>query len=388
MSFKEIDIFSLVKSYIDKSLDKDQYVILKTWLEEDKEHQKIFSDYLQVYKKYRQISFLEKIEKESAWLKITSKLNQPVSKSTKVKQLFSRVSIYKYAAIFIGIMAGGAFFYNLTQKTVVSPTEVALRLTNGTIKTLKTSEPKTILKIECNAVQLGSHLTYKKTSFDEVAVEYHKITVPYGKVFDIVLSDGTQVKLNSGSSLKYPTQFVAHKNREVLLEGEAYFEVYKDQAHPFVVNANKDINIRVLGTKFNISAYPEDKNISTVLLEGSVSLYPEKNKYNIKNSTLLSPGHMAIWDAEHRNFSVQKTDIEQHTAWLDGKLIFKDTPFKTIRKKLERKYNVQIVNDNLLLEENTFNAVFDSETIEETMEILSRSFGIHYRIKENTITLE
>ena len=234
--------------------------------------------------------------------------------------------------------------------------------------------------------QNGNAIIYN----DKVKIEklvYNTLTVPYGKRFTLKLSDGTKVNLNAGTSLRYPVKFIEGQNRQVFVEtGEAYFNVTKDAKHPFIVSNNK-VNIRVLGTQFNVSSYPEDINVSTVLVEGSVSLYNSGDVYKTENATLLKPGYLADWDKRNKSIKIEKADIEVHTAWINGRIILKHMKFGNIIKKLERHYNVKIKNNNKSLEEELITATFDIETIEQVFELINELHPIAYKIINNQIII-
>ena len=216
---------------------------------------------------------------------------------------------------------------------------------------------------------------------------YNTLKVPYGKRFDVVLSDGTHVFLNSGTSLRYPVQFLKGFDRTVFLTGEAYFDVAKDKEHPFTVHAD-ELDIEVLGTKFNVSHYPEDTNINTVLVEGSVELHTKEGDRQHKEGTLLKPGFKAEWRKAGNDIAIEKVDTEIYTAWVQGKLVFRNTPFRKIRQALERKYNVTIKNRNKDLDGQLFDATFDIETIEEVLESFNKSYAIKYRIEDNEVIIQ
>ncbi|WP_457611141.1 FecR family protein, partial [Lutibacter sp.] len=192
--------------------------------------------------------------------------------------------------------------------------------------------------------------------------------------------------LNSGTSLKYPVKFLKGESRQVFLNGEAFFDVAKDSIHPFIVNMN-DVGVRVLGTKFNTSSYPENDYINTVLVEGAVRLFNNTSVYNKINSTLLSPGYKASWDKHNNKISIDKADIALHTAWIKGRIIFKHLSFKSIIKKLERQYDVTIMNNNKTLNNEFFTASFDTETIEQVMETFHKNYGIDYSIINHQIII-
>ena len=175
------------------------------------------------------------------------------------------------------------------------------------------------------------------------------------------------------------------KSAKVYLEGEAFFEVSKDVEHPFVVNANQ-MDVKVLGTKFNLSSYHDDESISTVLVEGSVSL-SKAGESSGETALKLEPGYRAVLDKKENTLAIDKVNTDLYTGWMKNKLIFKNMKFKHIRKKLARKYNVEIINLNHELDENTYNATFDVETIEQVLNTLNRNYPIDYVFENNQIKI-
>ena len=278
----------------------------------------------------------------------------------------------------------------MSEPTIVkSPKEsITLKMSDGSVKVIDEKGDFKIKDRDGNELgtQNGNAIIYN----DKVKIEklvYNTLTVPYGKRFTLKLSDGTKVNLNAGTSLRYPVKFIEGQNRQVFVEtGEAYFNVTKDAKHPFIVSNNK-VNIRVLGTQFNVSSYPEDINVSTVLVEGSVSLYNSGDVYKTENATLLKPGYLADWDKRNKSIKIEKADIEVHTAWINGRIILKHMKFGNIIKKLERHYNVKIKNNNKSLEEELITATFDIETIEQVFELINELHPIAYKIINNQIII-
>lgn len=325
----------------------------------------------------------EEIFKNQSWLIIESQI-----KKRKKRHLFK--SYMKYAAIIFAFLAIGYLFQQafIFQSKIIIPNEkITIQLDNGNIEIINEKGSSTVIDKKGNIVgaQKGNQLIYNNEADIEELV-YNTLTVPYGKRFEVLLSDGTKVNLNAGSSLKYPIKFIEGENRQVFLKGEAYFSVTKDINHPFVVNSN-EINIRVLGTQFNVSSYPEDDDINTVLVEGLVSIYKEETTYNAESSNILTPGFKASWSKKQNKMSIEEADIEMNTAWLDGRIIFRHTSFNNIIKKLERQYNVEIINNNIELGNKQMAASFDIETIEEVFDVFNEYYGISYEIKENQIII-
>ena len=307
-------------------------------------------------------------------------------------------SLMKYAAVGLVFLAVGYFvqqnqlMVNRPSKLVPKEETITITLDNGTIEALDPLANRTVKDAHGNIIgnQDRSKLTYREfvaPSDEEPKLVYNTLKVPYGKRFDVVLSDGTHVFLNSGTSLRYPVQFLKGLDREVFLTGEAYFDVSKDKEHPFTVHAD-ELEIEVLGTKFNVSHYPEDENINTVLVEGSVELYKKGKEEERAGGTVLKSGFKAEWRKRGNIIAVEKIDTDIYTAWVQGKLVFRNTPFQQIRRALERRYNVTIKNKNRDLDEQMFDATFDIETIEEVLESFNKSYAIEYRIVDNEVIIQ
>ncbi len=397
MSKINAHILGLISSYTTGEITKEQFTELQEWLNENSEHKQTFSNYLLLYKKTRRIHFVEKSDKDKAWNEIIQKLEKPFRYEdeaviSKVKRLKPLSGILKYAAVIILFIAMGYVFQQgfFTDNTeVISPTEnITLQLDNGNIEIINEDGASQIIDAQGNVVGIrnGAQLVYNSDISLETLV-YNTLTVPYGKRSKVQLSDGTVVNLNAGTSLRFPVKFIEGKDREVFIEGgEAYFDVTKDLKHPFIVNT-EDIGIRVLGTQFNVSSYPEDQDISTVLIEGSVGIYDKNESYSLDNATLLEPGFKADWSKSNSNIDIKKADIEMHTAWINGKIILKHMPFDNIVKKLERHYNVEIINHDKALGKDLITASFDIETIEQVFEVINEIHPIDYTVDDRKIII-
>ncbi len=362
-------------------------LLLEEWLALDPENKLLYEQFKnedQLRSKYLEY---ESIDLDKAKKQVLAKVRK-----RKVGRIRSLSLKYASAAV---IAFGVVYFYSINEKSEVpvsktleiSDEVITLQLENGDIEIINQDGERVVRDKNGNVVgtQKGTNLVYKKASTTDELV-YNTVNVPYGKKLLVELADGTLAHVNAVSSLKYPVKFNQDQNRQVFVKGEAYFEVAEDKNHPFVVTVN-DRNIRVLGTKFNVSSFEEDENINTVLVEGSVRLYGADDKYSVANSTELEVGYLASWSKSEQQMSLEEVDTRLYTAWVDGKLIFKNTSFKNIRQKLERKYNVTIINNNKILDENLYNASFDVETIEQVLNTFSENFAIHYSIANNQIII-
>ncbi|AGA79742.1 FecR family protein [Echinicola vietnamensis] len=304
-------------------------------------------------------------------------------------------TVMRYAAAILLVFGVGYVLYTFqfskeNSPAIIPENTITLKLDNGELVAIDGLSDLPIKDAAGRIIgnKRGGKLIYLGNDAEQSSGEpgYNTLTVPYAKRFEIILPDSTHVTLNAGSSLTYPTSFENMATRKVALIGEGYFNVKKDKAHPFIVNAGK-MNVRVLGTQFNLSTYPEDNLIQTALVEGKVSIYGDDEPYRPEASPVLHAGHLAIWDKTSKDLQINETSLDMYTAWLSGKIIFKNVPFENIIKKLERHYNVEIINLDGALAHEHYTASFDVESIEEVMETFKRAYGLQYQIEGNSITI-
>jgi hypothetical protein len=228
---------------------------------------------------------------------------------------------------------------------------------------------------------------YQKEINGGNGIHMNEVVIPYGKRSELLLSDGTKVWINAGSRLAFPTKFTK-KNRKVFLDGEAYFEVAKNEQRSFIVNAD-EIDIKVLGTQFNVSAYPVDKNIETVLIEGSIALSNHKYFARGRNEVLLKPYQRATFDKENKYIVVvDEPDANVYIAWTEGWLKFSQESLQSVFTKLERYYNIEITTPINFPSSEIITGKLDlKESLEEVMQALSDVAKLDYRISQNKIII-
>ena len=207
------------------------------------------------------------------------------------------------------------------------------------------------------------------------------ISTSYGERKQIDLPDGSVVILNSLSSASYPENIHKGRTRKIELSGEAYFDVAKDTQRPFVVKAS-EVEITVLGTKFNISAYENDEDITTNLYEGAVSISAGKNLQKLK------PGEQAIYSKKDEHIDISPFN-ENNSAWISGSIYLENIPLKNIFKILEREMNIAFRMSDEVDKELKLTAKFtNNETIEEILEHLSLPGEFTFEKKENTYIIK
>lgn len=372
----------LIVKFITNQASTDEIEQLTEWLKDD-ENKIVFKDFVKT--NYAIDAALNSFDSTE----VRKQLSERIQRENNVftKRRFS--SYYKYAAILI-IALGGFYFYKNSgaeqvKQNVIIPRvdEIVLQLGNES-QNLNSNDARNVTDKDGNIIgkQEGNRLVYTK-AYSEGSLVYNTIRIPYGKKFEVQLSDGTLIHLNAGTSLRYPVQFVKNQNRQVYLLGEAYFEVEKDKSHPFNVNTQNG-NIEVLGTKFNVDTYSENTSTDVVLVEGKVSLYKEQKT----NQVYLTPGFKGSLVKDETPIKTEQVNTDYYTAWVKGSLVFKNASFADIIKKLERQYNVTFINRNKTLGKEIFNARFDNESIEVVLKYFSDSYKIDYQIDRDKITIK
>jgi hypothetical protein len=205
-----------------------------------------------------------------------------------------------------------------------------------------------------------------------------ELIVPRGGEYSLVLSDGTRVYLNSMSRLIFPVRF-SGDNRKVILEGEGYFEVQKDEKRPFIVQVS-GMQIQVLGTSFNVKAYQDEQNVYTTLVEGKVRINSEDDQLN--GEFFLEPDQQAIFDKRNSIVSVKDVDAAQYMQWTTGRYIFVDQPLDEIMKTLSRWYDFTFRYSDESLKEMRFEGGLNKyENIYPILDIINRTGKVKVDIK-------
>lgn len=224
---------------------------------------------------------------------------------------------------------------------------------------------------------LSAYLYYQTSILKSKSVGLLETTTAYGVRTKITLSDGSEVWLNSGSTLSYPERFTEDK-RQVTLSGEAFFKVKSDKDHRFDVQTSDGITVSAYGTEFNVQAYAEEPDIKATLAEGHIQI----DQINQSASQELIPGEQAVYSRHTQQMQVRKANLLVETAWKDGKLVFRRTPMEEIAKQLSRHFNVNIQLQGKEIFDYTYSATFTTETLAEILSLLEKTAPIRCEIIE------
>jgi ferric-dicitrate binding protein FerR (iron transport regulator) len=308
--------------------------MLKEWLNKDPANREIFNHLQSIWERTPEEDFDVNIEKAWAQFKKNQITEEPAARyQSSSKKITLKYFLTRAAAIILLVACIGVFSY----KYAYNP-----------IAPMENRE---------NAVM-------------------EKVVTAKGEKAQVTFTDGTKVILNVASSLRYPKTFSGDE-REVYLDGEAYFEVAPEKDFPFVVHT-QDARVKVLGTKFNIRAWKEDKQSLIGVSEGEVVVHPSDSKAKQNDEVLLTK-NMRSTVKNGIAGPAESVDADNLMLWLNGGLYFNKTPFSEATRQIERQFDVQISFENAALANVPFTGTFKNAELEEVLKIISASMGIEYR---------
>ncbi len=394
MKFQQhIEISRIIALSYLRELEDDEQSRLDSWLQSDPTHPLLYKKIGTTSDFTKREENIKMLDQEKIWEGIYNQISSSHKKPI-VHHLYKR--LLKYAAIlliplFIAFIAW--FIANdvidSQNRIQIKPGEriAQLKLDNGTI--IELGKRDTIFQYRKNLMEIkidSGKVYYENKLQDEAETPvYHSIRVPRGGEYDLTLSDGTRVWINSETELKY---FAVPnvKERKVYLKGEAYFEVKEDKDHPFIVHAN-GMNVRVLGTKFNVSAYPDENILHTTLVEGSV--FVNESISDSHQSCTLKPSQQASLNlGDTISITVNDVDVSLYTSWVERKFHFKQIPLEDIMKKFSRWYNVEVFYDNEEIKGQIFSGIIPRfENGESFLELMERTNSVSFDYNENAIVV-
>ncbi|TKG89861.1 DUF4974 domain-containing protein [Puteibacter caeruleilacunae] len=314
----------LLLKFLLKKTSSEEDDQIRTWLEEDK------GRYNELDKLLRAASIMES-DNDQLWVKSDKK-----RVLSRIKSRNMRRTILRVAAVFIGLLIVSSIFF--------IPGE------------------------------------------QQELVQEQTIQVEKGKKEVITLADGTKVWLASDTKFVYPEQFSENK-RIVKLEGQAYFEVVHNENKPFVVKTrNADVN--VLGTTFNVKAYPKEQFASTVLIDGSVNVALKDNANGVVGERLLIPGQKCTFNKHSQEIEVKNVDLKHELAWRENRLSFRHETFMEIAQKIERHYNVRIIFETENISNKRLTGKFQKETLSEVLETFQEWTSFEFTINDSTVIIK
>ncbi|MCE4566409.1 FecR family protein [Maribellus sp. CM-23] len=301
------------------------------------------------------------------------------------------------AAVFIGIAVIAFLFNEIQTKTIsekfvkrIEPgsSKATLILSDGSRHTLEEASNKKLKEKGTIIISSGKQLNYEALSSEksedlrQLTKRYNTLNIPRGGEFFLSLSDGTKVWLNAETRLSYPIQF-EEKERKVELIGEAYFEVTPHNDRPFRIVTNGQV-IEVLGTSFNVNAYPDEDLISTTLVEGSVKIKVDETGQDI----LLEPGFQCRIDKSNKTSAVSKVNVLNFIAWKDGDYVFDNETLEEMMSTLSRWYDFTYSFENNIPRQLRFDGKLKrTDKFEEILTIIENTNEVKFKIEEKNVII-
>ncbi|UNY98639.1 DUF4974 domain-containing protein [Zhouia spongiae] len=371
-----MEIKKLIEKFLEDKCSKDELELLGRYLNsgETSEFDQEF------YEKWnrQQDQFINDSKAEFLWRGIKASVIE------SRKSSFQRYSVvFKYAAVLLAFAATGYFILSKLNRTEELDDAITITYQDGETKKIIVGDSTNLFDKEGKilARQTKGRVDFSENQNEDV-LEFSTVKVPLGKKLEVVLPDQSLIYLNGGTELRFPNSFKGMDNRTIYLSGEAYFSVFKDRNKPFIVSAG-DLKTKVFGTVFNVDAFQSSSKIEVVLVEGSVGLFVEDES----SPLMIKPNQLASY-VLNQDITVTDVNIEDHVAWVDGVLLFRDESFSEIQRKLERHFGLTIKNYNKTIENRRFSGRFEKESLEEVLQVIQDVAPFTYEYKNQTLTIK
>lgn len=377
-------ISNLIFKYIDGSISKDELSVLEEWKKKSNKNNDLFDKIVSVENFKNHYKMDSEINKNEAWKKISERLGLDIYAKTKRFLAYAAVIVLPLLISYIFVISNKKELNNLPviAKSIIKPgtSRAKLILSNG--KTIYLGESRKVRKIKSSygvdIVSDAEQIKYRRYKANkEFLNKFNEIVVPKGGEYSLILSDGSKVKLNSNSKLKYPLAF-SNTKRLVYLEGEAFFEVKHSVSSPFIVSVN-NMKVKVYGTKFNVNSNLKSK-IQTVLVKGKVSMLLGDKEY------ILKPSQLGSLDLKTKNIKIKNVDTDLYTSWIDNEFVFKNNRLEEILNSLSLWYDVDIEFTNESLKNLRFSANLKRyKNIEIILNSMEETLSVNFIIKGRKI---
>ena len=362
-------------------LDDSERRQLDSWKNESKEGERVFLN-------LKRIS-TEELEKRYDEVDVDMKWEDFKKRQQQGKRNI-RVGVTVAASICLLIISGLWLWLGGAKEERIVLAEQGRQ--NNVCLVLSTGEVVDISNVEQDEVKLdkgtklysGNRLEYvRPDSLHKKELEFNQLIIPKGTFYHLVLSDGTKVWLNADSKIKYPVSFGKDK-REVSLHGEGYFEVAKDSTRPFIVSTDK-MDVKVLGTTFDVNTYEDEGKSFVVLVEGLVEVSAGKGE-----SRIITPGHMAevnMYDVQAK-IRVSRCDTEHYVAWKNGNFSFRHASLTEILKRVSRYYDVTVIREQVFEEEYYTGDVSSDVSLESLLAVIESSTSVSFKVERKIVYVQ
>ena len=379
-------VYELISGKLDDRLSPMEETELSDWLAEDVKHEKIYAE----IKKIRdQVKLLHR-DFTPDTENVLKRVKRGRGRSIGFRYW------WKYAALFIlplGValilwqgMKNESVEVHRQFSAVSRPggERAILKLYDGKTIMLDSTMKSSLIAHEANVrIEMDSNHLLRYSSYDSIGItdanKNNELIIPKGGEYQVVLADGTKVWLNSASRLIYPQSFMG-KERRVVLSGEAFFDVAHDAERPFIVETSR-MNVKVLGTRFNVNDYDDNEEVSTTLVNGSVEIFSGGQQ-----AFRLVPGEQAY--GKENELEKREVNVRLYTSWIDGKFLFNNTELEEIAKQISRWYDVEIFFSSENVKKVRFTgAIVKFKPLEDLVRMIESTSQVRFSVKGRTIVI-
>ena len=379
-------IYELISGKLDDHLSPMEEAELSSWLAEDVGHEEVYAE----IKKIRdQVKLLHR-----DFAPDTENVLKRVKRG-RGRQIGFRYW-WKYAALFILPLGGALVLWQGMKNEPVGVhrqfsavsrpggERAILKLYDGKTVMLDSTMKSSLIAHEANVrIEMDSNHLLRYSSCDSIGItdanKNNELIIPKGGEYQVMLADGTKVWLNSASRLIYPQSFMG-KERRVVLSGEAFFDVAHDAERPFIVETSR-MNVKVLGTRFNVNDYDDNEEVSTTLVNGSVEIVSGGQQ-----AFRLVPGEQAY--GKENELEKREVNVRLYTSWIDGKFLFNNTELEEIAKQISRWYDVEIFFSNESVKKVRFTgAIVKFKPLDDLVRMIESTSQVRFSVKGKTIVI-
>ena len=379
-------IYDLIARKLDDGLLPMEETELSDWLAEDVKHEEVYAEIKKIRDRTKLLHRDFAPDTEHVLKRI---------KRERVRQIGFRYW-WKYAALFILPLSVALVLWQgmkneaeeeHRQFSAVSRPggeRAILKLYNGKTVVLDSTMKSSLIAHEANVrIEMDSNHLLRYSSHDSIEMandnKNNELIIPKGGEYQVVLADGTKVWLNSASRLIYPQSFMG-KERRVVLSGEAFFDVTHDAERPFVVETSR-MNVKVLGTRFNVNDYDDNEEVSTTLVNGSVEIISGDQQ-----AFRLVPGEQAY--GKENELEKREVNVRLYTSWIDGKFLFNNTDLEEIAMQISRWYDVEIFFSSESVKKVRFTgAIVKFKPLEDLVRMIESTSQVRFSVKGRTIVI-
>ncbi len=379
------EIYDLLADYCAGVLTEEDGNKLRIWIDASKSNENDAVKFIASYREAKEISFLRNCDKNKSWVIFEKKISK-----NKVSLRGNRIWTKVAATIIVLLSVSFFLWFNtkddgkqLSLNDIAKPgsTQAFLTLANGETLDLQQQEEFSVTEKNGSVISKDSNniISYKPINNVRKTLVYNTINIPRGGEYSMILSDGTQIWFNSETVMHFPVEFIGD-NRQVTLNGEAYFKVAHNVGKPFIVNTSSG-SVEVLGTSFNVSAYTSDSYVATTLVEGKVKVSTKDQ------SIVIEPGKQAVFNIHgNSNIVVKDVNTALYTSWVNGVFEFENANLEYICQRLERWYNVDFMFESQDIRQLHFTgAARRQDNIDKICSIIEKTTSVKFKVYNDEI---